>query len=328
MDHEQEIPRLGQSTAIGPETPAAPVSDLELDRVAAELRNMDPDGLRTGQVLRDTFDQLYDGQHRGRYRFDQLYKTEKTYCGTLVEINLQREFNFKDGTKLDYRIADVEVDCKYSQDLAAWMIPPEAEGHLCLGLWAADTADPKWSMGLVRITADRLGAKNRDGKASLNKAGKASIRWLFSKAKLPPNVLLQLDDTTVQRIFKPKFGTRRINELFRNALGMRVGRAVVATVGQQEDYMKRIRENGGARSALRPEGIIILGQYGSHAAIASALGVPIPGPGESVSVRVVPAEGPAIGVARIKGGFWRVAQAGDDVVAAPVLPEIKKKRNR
>src|SRR5256885_8626710 len=104
--------------------------------VAAQLRQLDPDGSRTAQVLRDTLDQLYDGQRTGRYRWDQLYKTEKTHCGTLVEINLHREFEFQDGLKLDYQIAGVDVDCKYSQKNGAWMIPPEARGHLCLVLWA------------------------------------------------------------------------------------------------------------------------------------------------------------------------------------------------
>ena len=56
-------------------------------------------------------------------------------------------------------------------------------------------------------------------------------------------------------------GVKRVNELFRVALGMRVGRAVVATAGEQVDYMRRIRYNGGARGYLQPEGIIILGQY-------------------------------------------------------------------
>ena len=92
-------------------------NDHEVNAVGAGIRALDPDGKRTAQVLRDTFDQLYDGQRTGRYRWDRLYKTEKTHCGTLVEINLQREFDFKDGPKLDYEIAGVDVDCKYSQNL-------------------------------------------------------------------------------------------------------------------------------------------------------------------------------------------------------------------
>lgn len=69
---------------------------------------------------------LLDGQHTGRFRWDQLYKTEKAHAGTLIEINLQREFGFGDGLEMDYRIAGIDVDCKFSQTRGAWMIPPEA----------------------------------------------------------------------------------------------------------------------------------------------------------------------------------------------------------
>jgi hypothetical protein len=122
-------------------------SDSELVAVAAEVGSLDPDGSRIGRVIRATFDQLYDGQRSGRYRWDQLFKTEKTHCGTLIEINLQREFQFRDGNALDYTIADVDVDCKYSQELSGWMIPPEAVSRLCLGLSAVDNASPTFSVG-------------------------------------------------------------------------------------------------------------------------------------------------------------------------------------
>jgi hypothetical protein len=303
----------------------API-DVELAAVAAELREQDPDGSRTGGVLRDTFDQLYDGQRTGRYRWDQLYKTEKTHCGTVVEINLQREFKFVDGVTLDYRIAGVETDCKYSQRIGGWMIPPEARGHVCLVLSGADTASPTWSMGVVRATSEHLNTgANRDAKATLNKAGRKAIIWLFRNAALPANVLLQLDTQTVQRIFAPASGQKRINELFRSALGSVIGRAAVATVAQQADYMKRVRANGGARSALRPDGILVLGQYTSHSVIARALGIPVPSSGESVSVRVTPAKRQGPGVAVIGGRFWSVAQSGDAIVRAPSLPRILRK---
>jgi hypothetical protein len=266
---------------------------------------------------------LYDGQRTGRYRWDQLYKTEKTHCGTLVEINFQRKFKFHDGSKLDYEIAGYEVDCKYSQTLGAWMIPPEVHGHLCLLVWAEDNQCPRWSMGLVRVSPDRLNAGgNRDAKSTLNGVGRESITWLTENAPLPPNVLLQLDRTTVDRIMAQPSGQKRINELFRSALGKVVGRAVVATVAQQDDYMKRVRSNGGARTVLKPEGIVILGQYQSHAAVARALGLPGPGPGDSISVRLTAAPGPGPGVAEISGRFWKVAKATDALVPAPDLPRI------
>lgn len=164
------------------------------------IRSLDPDGHRTAKVLRNTFDQLYDGQRTGRYRWDQLHKTEKTHCGTLVEINLHREFGFADGVTLDYCIDGIEVDCKYSQTLGGWMIPPEAQGHLCLILCANDH-ESTWSMGIVRITAERLNTGgNRDRKATLSTASRRAISWLFERQKLPPNILLQLDPESVERI--------------------------------------------------------------------------------------------------------------------------------
>ena len=298
--------------------------DADLKDVADTIRNLDSDGSRTAQVLRDTFDQLYDGQRTGRYRWNELYKTERKHCGPIIEINLHREFNFEDGNELDYRIAGIEVDCKYSQRLNGWMIPPEAHGHLCLVVRAEDTANPKWSMGVVRAAAEYLNTGgNGDQKATLNENGRDAINWIFQDQPLPPNVLLQLDQVTVDKIFANKnSGVKRINELFRNTLGMRVGRAVVATVAQQDDYMKRVRGNGGARTNLQPEGILVLGQFQSHCAVAKALNIAIPRRGESVSIRVVRTEKMGFGVAEIGGQLWKVAQATDPIKPAPILPEI------
>ena len=303
--------------------PAEIDMDAELEVVKAAIITMDPKGTRTAQVLRDTLDQLYDGQRTGRYRWDQLYKSEQLGCGNIVEINLHREFEFQDGSELDYKIEGIEVDCKHSQKKNGWMIPPEAHGHLCLLVWAEDSAEPTWSMGLVRVTADKLHSNgNRDSKTTLNESGRNAITWLFRQAPLPPNILLQLDRTTVNKIMSLKSGQKRLNELFRTALRMRVGRAVVATLVQQDDPMKRIRKNGGSRTRLQPEGIIILGQFTSHGNIARALGVPVPGFGESVSVRVTPASEPGVGVADIGGTYWRIAQPSDPIVPAPDLPQV------
>jgi hypothetical protein len=50
--------------------------DPELAAVAAELSALDPDGSRMGAAIRGALDMLLDGQHTGRYRWDQLHKTE------------------------------------------------------------------------------------------------------------------------------------------------------------------------------------------------------------------------------------------------------------
>jgi len=104
----------------------APSIDMAAEDARARSRRVRAlptrsDGRRLATVLRDTFDQLYDGQHTGRWNFNELHKTEKTHMGTLVEINLHREFDFEDGQQTDYRIAGVQVDCKYSMKDFAWM---------------------------------------------------------------------------------------------------------------------------------------------------------------------------------------------------------------
>lgn len=51
-------------------------ADDELGAVAAELRGLDGDGSRMAAAIRGALDMLLDGQHTGRYRWDQLHKTE------------------------------------------------------------------------------------------------------------------------------------------------------------------------------------------------------------------------------------------------------------
>jgi hypothetical protein len=53
----------------------AELQDAELQVVAQYLLRNDPAGVRIAKVLRPTYDLLLDGQHTGRYRWDQLYKT-------------------------------------------------------------------------------------------------------------------------------------------------------------------------------------------------------------------------------------------------------------
>ena len=303
------------------------IYDSPAEAVFQTWRRADPTGGRTAQVLRSTFDQLYDGQHTGRYRWDQLNKTEKTHFGTLFEINLRREFDdiIDDGRTLDYLIEGYDVDCKYSQHLGSWMIPPEAHEQLLL-VASADDKTGKWSLGVVRATATRLGTgRNRDRKATLNSLGRMAIRWLAQDAELPPNVLLSLDEDQVERILGQRSGQQRVNELLRTVTNRRVGRNTIATVAQQDDYMKRIRSNGGARSALAPEGIIIPGgDYSAHREVARQLGAMVPEPGEVVSLRVSLAQAGDLHVVILDGQRWRLARPGDPIVPAPGLPDTRR----
>jgi hypothetical protein len=302
--------------------------DAELDAVEAELYRLDATGEQVATVLRDTLDQLYDGQRTGRWKYDQLHKTEKTYMGTLVEINLHRQFGFDDGDVTDYRIAGIEVDCKYSMSYGGWELPPEAIDHLCLLITASDEAS-SWSAGLIRVREEYLRDRgNRDSKRQLSATGRGYVRQLWRRhGRLAGNIFLHMDPRDRERIFGAKasrgtqHGQARTNELFRTVQRRTVRRAEVATVAQQDDFMKRARGNGGARTALQPEGILVLGHQDHDPVVATALGLPVPRKGEFVSARVVPAhtdrDDP---VAVIGGRPWALARPGDPRTPAPVIP--------
>jgi hypothetical protein len=224
---------------------------------------------------------------------------------------------------MDYRIAGVDVDCKYSQSIGGWMIPNEAVHHVCLLLTADDQAST-WSLGIVRIEEDMLTlGRNRDAKRTISAVGRERIAWIFENASLPPNILLQLPRETVEKIMDLPNGQQRIDEIFRVAQRQRIGRGVIATLGQQDDFMKRVRGNGGSRTRLQPEGILILGHYEKHKMIAAALGIPVPARGESVSVRVAPVKRAGKGVVSLDGGLWRVAKPRDPVTPAPECPHAR-----
>jgi hypothetical protein len=315
----------GMETLPGPAYLAA--EDPQRDQVAAALRAADPDGTQMAATIRRAFDLLLDGQHTGRYRWDQLHKTEKTHAGTLVEIGLQRTLGLADGATLDYSIAGADVDCKFSHRSGGWMIPPEAGGYLLLLLQASDE-EGTWSAGLVRARECYLtGAGNRDLKRTLNDAGRAAIDWLARQAPLPENALLRLPERDTAAILGAQTGQQRVNELFRRALGQRISRAVVATVARQDDYMKRVRAGGGARDQLRGEGIVIFGDYAGHQALAAALGLPSPGPGDFVSARLALRGDPgdpsaAQRYVRLDGADWVLAAAAEGTGPAPRLPRV------
>jgi hypothetical protein len=299
--------------------------DEALVDVFRAFQRADPEGSRIARMMRQTLDQLYDGQRTGRYSWDQLHKTERTHFGTLFEINLRREFDdvIDEGVKLDYRIAGHDVDCKFSQTMNAWMIPPEAFGELLFVGFVRDSAS-EFAVGVVRASPEHLRAgANRDAKVGLNQAGRNAVRWLHRPGDLPPNVLLQVGEDDVAAIFKEGLsGQARVNELFRRVVRRRIGRNTVATVAQQDDFMKRVRENGGARTLLRPEGYVILGgDYALHRWVAEQLGIPVPGPGEMVSLRLTRAEEVDVNTVAIAGSLWRAAEDGERVSGpAPLIP--------
>lgn len=183
----------------------------------------------------------------------------------------------------------------------------------------------------MRATPEHLRTShNRDGKTGLNAHGRTDIVWMARHAPLAPNVLLSLRQDVIDRIFAPARGQARVNELLRLVTNRRIGRNTIATVAQQDDYMKRIRANGGARTTLAAEGFLIPGgDYERHRKVARDVGAEVPSPGEVVSIPVVPAQPGEPDTTYLDGSYWRMAHPDEVGMAkAPRLPDTRHSRRR
>ncbi|GAC55725.1 restriction endonuclease [Gordonia amicalis] len=293
-------------------------------------------------ALRDSLDELLDGQRTGRWAYQHLSKTEKTYLGTAVEVNLTKEFEFTDGDHLDWKIAGRDIDCKFSKDVGGWEIPMEMylcadhgerqgkDNHPAMLTWFDDTTN-RWLAGLVTVTDDRLWWRmdkqtgrmvrgyNRDNKRKLRAETLSDIYWLWGgmQKDLPRNLLLQMDSSMRGRILTNGLsGQQRVTQLFLEAQRQIVSRQVVLTVGQQDDAPKRVRD---ARKPLKTQGIVVLGHQDAHPKIAKALGLPIPVKGEWISVRLVSvSETDTRPFVELYGERWAIARDEEPVIPVTV----------
>ena len=210
-----------------------------------------------GDILRGSLDEVIDMPRTSRFSLAELEKTEKTYIGTKVEILFRNTFRLEKGNKLDLFIEGHEVDVKNTIG-PNWTIPSEALNEICVLLQTNDNKS-SFSFGLV-ICRDRVlnQGRNRDGKRTISMEGKKEILWLVRDGALPKNFFLHMDDDLRNQILSPAGGATRLANLFRSHQGEVITRRIVECVARQKDYMKRIRENGGARGILAPEGLVIL----------------------------------------------------------------------
>ncbi len=291
-------------------------ADASLERAIRWFQSQPRLSERFSAAIRQSFDEVFNGQHTGRYSLGQLSKVQKTHIGTNVELAIQAEFGLHRGHQMDYLVDGEEVDAKWSLRSGGWMIPTEAVGELCLCMTAND-ARSTFSVGIVRAAEVNLrpGA-NKDKKRGLNAAGMGAMSWLVDAGELDENLLLHLDDETRAEIIDYELsGQQRINQLFRRVHGKIVRREVVLTVAQQDDGPKRVRD---ARKLLQPEGIIILGPQGDHPRIVEALGLQIPPKGSWIAARVVSTKRLGRGSVKIDDAHWRLATPDDPLTAGPL----------
>ncbi len=214
---------------------------------------------KLSSFFRSAIDEVIDTARTGRFFFRDLEKTEKTYLGTKFEILLRDWLQVPRGVLLDLLIGGREVDVKSTTGGGSgWMIPPEAINQFCILLRVNETA-AKCAVGLAKARPDYLrGGANRDAKTSFSAAGTRNIWWLVSDFPYTPNFWSLIDDDLRSSIMASGRGTRRLAALFESCIGLPISRVQVAAIAAQDDFMKRIRRNGGARDLLAPKGIAIL----------------------------------------------------------------------
>lgn len=163
------------------------------------------------------------------------------------------------GIFLDLLIGEREVDVKSTTSGGSgWMIPAEALDQFCI-LLRVNEGLAKCAVGIARARPAYLrSSENRDAKTSFSAAGTANIWWLVSDFDYTPNFWTAIDPDLRGQIMKSGKGTKPLAALFEHCIGIPVSRVQVAAIAAQDDFMKRLRKNGGARDLLAPKDIAIL----------------------------------------------------------------------
>jgi hypothetical protein len=257
--------------------------DPELETVCSRIKQLaGPAVTETfGIAIRQAVDEVLDGPRTGRWGFDQLEKTEKTYMGTRLEILLRAAFNLGRGDRLDLDVGGIEVDVKWSME-SRWMIPKEAVGQLCLCIGGLKGMS-RFQVGLIRCSEDCLTDKdNQDQKRTIRAGKRASMQMLVEDAPLPSNFLGDIDPELLAEVMREPSIQKRVTRLFVEHPYEAIPRLAVQTVARTTgDPMRRIRADKAAHDALG--GMRILSSSQSNKAI-EALGRKPLGPKQFMSV--------------------------------------------
>jgi hypothetical protein len=211
------------------------------------------------QILQDAIDFVIDPVRTARNSVAELDNVEKTFIGLKVEHFLRDFLNVPSGLR-DLVIDGTDVDVKNTVS-TTWTIPPETyrSEEPCLLIAIADMNKKFW-LGLIIAKLGYLTkAGNRDSKRSVSAEGLRNILWIVEGASLPPSRFHNIDLKRFRELRLIRGGSKRAAQFFRENLSKPVDRVVLqALLYDQLDYMKRLRENGGARDILRKDGIELL----------------------------------------------------------------------
>jgi hypothetical protein len=239
------------------------------------------------KVLQDAVDFVVDPVVTARTKISELDNVEKTFVGLKVEHYLRDFLDVPKGLR-DLQLEGIDVDVKNTVS-ATWMIPPETfrAEEPCLLIAIADEQKQCW-LGLILARNEYLGALagNRDSKRSVTSKGKANILWIAEGTPLPLSRWNEIDMQRFRELRKIKPGKLRAAKFFEEHLSKKIHRKVLQSLlYDEDDFMKRLRKNAGARDLLEPQGIrLFSGVYGKTD--AAKFGIPNLRDDEFVAVRI------------------------------------------
>lgn len=217
-------------------------------------------------LVRQAVDYVLDPVLTARTSIRELDNVEKTFIGLKVEHLLRDYLNVPKGVR-DLRIGNQNVDVKNTVG-GTWMIPKEtySEEGVCLLIRIDEEGNRCW-LGLLIAHDAYLNAPNRDSKRGVSASGRRNILWLIDGAPFPTSRWAGLDMVRFRELRGKYSGAQRAAIFFQENIGRRIHRSVLQSLlWDQKDYMKRLRDNGGARDILAPLGIRLLsGTYDSQA---------------------------------------------------------------
>jgi hypothetical protein len=260
------------------------LEDPDLGAVAEWLRATLKDPRSSfAEVVRKSIDEVLDGPRTGRWSFDQLEKTEKTYVGTKIEIVTRTALGLERARFMDLEIAGRPVDVKWSKT-SAWQIPREAVGQLCLCIGGLEKLT-RFQVGLVRCDPGNLNhGRNQDHKTTLSTVGRRAMIRLVEPMPIPSNFVADMDPVIRDAIMGEPTIQGRVTMLFVSHPGVPIPRNAVRTVARTEgDPMRRVRADTHAGDPLAGYKVLSA-TYGNK--LARVLGYPPLGKDEFMSVPV------------------------------------------
>jgi hypothetical protein len=254
-------PRTIAASIVGPAHPDfAILSPIEQDI----YRRISQPQTTVPEQLSAALEFVLDPVRTGRTHLSQLDNVEKTFVGLKVEHFLRDLLDAPKGIR-DLELAGQNVDVKNTVgDSWSWMIPPETyrDSEPCL-LAAIDEPRREVWLGLIVAKPDYLGKPNRDLKRGILSKSYENILWLLKAAPLPRDPWVGIDMRRFLELRKMVGGRKRAAAFFRENLRRPVLRSVLeALLYDQNDPMKRLRANHGAKDILKDENIALLsGKY-------------------------------------------------------------------